>query len=94
MPPCRSVPPAAQPVSTKDTPGLETKWSARCWHCAAPGRRPPRGWAMTARRLLPLALCLALALSFAPAAVRAADAGVITGQVVAKNGATGIAARW
>ena len=46
---------------------------------------------MTARRLLPLALCLALALSFAPAAVHAADAGVITGQVVAKNGATGIA---
>jgi hypothetical protein len=46
---------------------------------------------MTARRLLPLALCLALALAFAPAAVRAADAGAITGQVVAKNGATGIA---
>ncbi|MGN6754937.1 MAG: hypothetical protein ACTHMJ_00965, partial [Thermomicrobiales bacterium] len=46
---------------------------------------------MTAPRLLLSALCLALLLALAPVAVRAAGTGVITGQVVGKNGATSIA---
>ena len=46
---------------------------------------------MTAPRLLLSAFCLALLLALAPVAVRAAGTGVITGQVVGKNGATSIA---